>query len=140
LEVPILGKFKSSRGKNKHLTAQKSNYNTVWFNFQTYIYICIYMTKTDFTFLNKWFSSISSWISHVAHMFCNTNKMIITNGNINDLLLFDVVFMNYWNKNVFFCRKRWSIIANTNLNYRHYYFFSQSGLWSITPLSTIFQQ
>jgi len=30
--------------------------------------------------------------------------------------------------------------ANTNLNYRHYYFFSQSGLWSLTPLSTIFQQ
>ena len=31
----------SSRGKNKNLTAQKSNSNTVWFNFQTYIYIYI---------------------------------------------------------------------------------------------------
>ena len=31
--------FKSRRGKNKHLTALKSNSNTVWFNFQTYIYI-----------------------------------------------------------------------------------------------------
>ena len=31
--------FKSRRGKNKNLTAQKSNSNTVWFNFQTYIYI-----------------------------------------------------------------------------------------------------
>jgi hypothetical protein len=35
--------FKSRRGKNKNLTALKSNSNTVWFNFQTYIiYICIY--------------------------------------------------------------------------------------------------
>ena len=33
--------FKSHRGKNKNLTAQKSNSNTVWFNFQTYIYIGI---------------------------------------------------------------------------------------------------
>ena len=30
-------------GKNKHLTALKSNSNTVWFNFQTCIYIYIYM-------------------------------------------------------------------------------------------------
>ena len=30
--------FKSRRGKNKNLTAQKSNSNTVWFNLQTYIY------------------------------------------------------------------------------------------------------
>jgi hypothetical protein len=35
--------FKSRRGKNKKLTALKSNSNTVWFNFQTYIYIYIYM-------------------------------------------------------------------------------------------------
>jgi len=27
--------FKSRRGKNTNLTAQKSNSNTVWFNFQT---------------------------------------------------------------------------------------------------------
>ena len=33
--------FKSRRGKNKNLTAQRSNSNTVWFNFQTYIYIYI---------------------------------------------------------------------------------------------------
>jgi hypothetical protein len=32
--------FKSRRGKNKNLTALKSNSNTVWFNFQTYIYCC----------------------------------------------------------------------------------------------------
>ena len=35
--------FKSRRGKNKHLTALKSNSNTVWFNFQTYIYILLYV-------------------------------------------------------------------------------------------------
>jgi hypothetical protein len=33
---------KSRRGKNKNLTALKSNSNTVRFNFQTYIYIYIY--------------------------------------------------------------------------------------------------
>jgi hypothetical protein len=33
--------FKSRRGKNKHLTALKSNSNNVWFNFQTYIIISI---------------------------------------------------------------------------------------------------
>jgi tRNA(Ile2) C34 agmatinyltransferase TiaS len=27
--------FKSRRGKNRNSTAQKSNANTVWFNFQT---------------------------------------------------------------------------------------------------------
>ena len=35
--------FKSCRGKNKNLTVLKSNSNTVWFNFQTYIYIYICM-------------------------------------------------------------------------------------------------
>ena len=34
--------FKSRRGKNKNLTALKSNSNTVWFNFQTYINIKMY--------------------------------------------------------------------------------------------------
>jgi len=29
----------SRRGKNKYLSAQRSNSNTVWFNFQTYLYI-----------------------------------------------------------------------------------------------------
>ena len=31
-------------GRTKNLTALKSNSNTVWFNFQTYIYIYIYPT------------------------------------------------------------------------------------------------
>ena len=30
---------KSRRGKNNNLTAQRSNSNTAWLNFQTYIYI-----------------------------------------------------------------------------------------------------
>jgi hypothetical protein len=29
--------FKSRRGKNTSVTAQKSNSNTIWFNFQTYV-------------------------------------------------------------------------------------------------------
>ena len=33
--------FKSRRGKNKNLTALKSNSDTVWFNFQTYIIFSI---------------------------------------------------------------------------------------------------
>ena len=33
--------FKSRRGKNKLLTAQRSNSNTVWFNFQMYIVFSI---------------------------------------------------------------------------------------------------
>ena len=37
----INGGFKSRRGKNKNLTALKSNSNTVWFNFQTYIIFSI---------------------------------------------------------------------------------------------------
>ena len=32
----------SNRGKNKNLTALKSNSNTVWFNFQTYIFGLIF--------------------------------------------------------------------------------------------------
>ena len=39
--VSMVCEFKPSRGKNKNLTAQKYNSNTVWFNFQTYIYIYI---------------------------------------------------------------------------------------------------
>jgi hypothetical protein len=33
--------FKSRQGKNKKLTALRSNSNTVWFNFQTYIIFSI---------------------------------------------------------------------------------------------------
>ena len=37
------------RGKNKNLTALKSNSNTVWFNFQTHIYIYIKYICTIYT-------------------------------------------------------------------------------------------
>ena len=37
--------FKSRRGKKKILTALKSNSDTVWFNFQTYIYIQVYIFR-----------------------------------------------------------------------------------------------
>ena len=39
--------FKSRRGKNKNVTALKSNSNTVWFNFQTYIYIYHLLRTVD---------------------------------------------------------------------------------------------
>ena len=54
--------FKSRRGKNKNLTALKSNSNTVWFNFQTYIYIYIYIyiynLRHSFNLLKKDSNSI----------------------------------------------------------------------------------
>ena len=37
----INNELKSCRGKNKNLTAQRPDSNTVWFNLQTYIYIYI---------------------------------------------------------------------------------------------------
>ena len=43
--------FKSRRGKNKNLTAQRSNSNIVWFNFQTYIYI-YYTLRFYFPYLS----------------------------------------------------------------------------------------
>jgi hypothetical protein len=39
--------FKSRRGKKKILTAQRSNSNTVWFNFQTYVYTLINIVPED---------------------------------------------------------------------------------------------
>ena len=51
--------FKSHRGKNKKLTALKSNSNTVWFNFQTYIYIVHAMQFT-----------IEDYISHLERLEC----------------------------------------------------------------------
>ena len=43
------GEFKSRRGKNKNLTALKSNSNTVWFNFQTYIIFSINLVSFKVT-------------------------------------------------------------------------------------------
>ena len=58
--------FKGSRrGKNKNLTALKSNSNTVWFNFQTHIYIYIYTVWFGFIMFNAILNNISviSWRS-----------------------------------------------------------------------------
>jgi hypothetical protein len=52
--------FKSRRGKNKNLTAQRSNSNIVWFNFQTYIYILY------FTFLFSLFVFVSAAGQYIA--------------------------------------------------------------------------
>ena len=41
--------FKSRRRKNKNLTALKSNSNTVWFNFQTYIIFSINLVSFKVT-------------------------------------------------------------------------------------------
>ena len=41
--------FKSRRGKNKNLTVLKSNSNTVWFNFQTYIIFSINLVSFKVT-------------------------------------------------------------------------------------------
>jgi hypothetical protein len=51
--------FKSRRGKNKNLTAQKSNSNTVWFNFQTYIYISSIWVRTK-PHLRRWSRSCNN--------------------------------------------------------------------------------
>ena len=50
--------FKSRRGKNTNFTALKSNSNTVWFNFQTYICYsqCVkpVIWPNDWNFLVNW--------------------------------------------------------------------------------------
>jgi hypothetical protein len=45
--------FKSCRGKNKNLTVQRSNSNTVWFNFQTCIYIYCNVFSIDKTTIKE---------------------------------------------------------------------------------------
>ena len=56
--------FKSRRGKNKNLTALKSNSNTVWFNFQTYSLTSSSLdhstTSTPYIFYSKIDKSVSS--------------------------------------------------------------------------------
>ena len=49
LHIYIWCGFKSRRGKNKNLTALKSNSNTVWFNFQTYIIFSINLVSFKVT-------------------------------------------------------------------------------------------
>ena len=58
----INNEFKSRRGKNKTLTAQKSNSNTVWFNLQTYIYIYIYIWQVFFLCFFKLYVMLVNYI------------------------------------------------------------------------------
>ena len=55
--------FKSRRGKNKNLTALKSNSNTVWFNFQTYIIFSINLVSL------VTFRSSGTYILYGCHLF-----------------------------------------------------------------------
>ena len=67
--------FKSLRGKNKNLTALISNSNTVWFNFQTYIYTHIY----SYLFLIRWSISWSpiSNLNLVGLCHKHFNKLVL---------------------------------------------------------------
>ena len=73
--------FKSRRGKNKHLTALKSNSNTVWFNFQTYIYIYIYMYSSDIGLSNliMWFIEMNRVALAKSTCSCWAKKKISKN-------------------------------------------------------------
>jgi hypothetical protein len=69
--------FKFRRGKNKNLTALKYNSNTVWFNFQTYIYIykCLLNIKLhvfDIKYRCTWWGSLSGSGHCVFGMFPHT--------------------------------------------------------------------
>jgi hypothetical protein len=64
--------FKSRGGKNKNLSALKSNSNTVWFNFQTYIYISIYR-KCDSL---KWIG-VCEPIKRMTGVLCEPIKRLI---------------------------------------------------------------
>ena len=75
--------FKSRRGKNKNLTALKSNSNTVWFNFQTYIYVYIYSITFIWTSFTNSYKSESMCqgfqeciVACASHLFYNVRTCI----------------------------------------------------------------
>jgi hypothetical protein len=63
--------FKSCLGKNKNLTAQKSNSNTVWFNFQKYI-LYIYTNLTEV--MNRY-----------IYQYYRSNEQTVMTDQISDL-------------------------------------------------------
>ena len=69
--------FKSRRGKNKNLTALKSNSNTVWFNFQTYIYIYIYIYTDLYDQLRNAPTNLYMYIpdAHIDTPYLNNEKV-----------------------------------------------------------------
>ena len=113
--------FKSHRGKNKNLTAQKSNSNTVWFNFQRYIY-CIYISQImlklgKMTYKCKSYHFLtctglsSDWkyvcvVKYKLHKeyakLRNNNKITLYTSNQNT---------DPWNEHLFF-RRIWNIFGN----------------------------
>jgi hypothetical protein len=62
--------FKSHRGKNKLFTAQKTNSNTVWFNFQTYIGLYIYI------YIYKWGTCHGCLRIYYIKVWCDLNVII----------------------------------------------------------------
>ena len=62
--------FKSRRGKNKNLTALKSNSNTVWFNFQTYIIFSMNLVSILSNFEIQWDRYIV-WLSLASRRLYN---------------------------------------------------------------------
>ena len=69
--------FKSRRGKNKNLTALKSNSNTVWFNSQTYIYIYVYILyiiKVSHIEVNKNISFIQRGVLQITIVILDANS------------------------------------------------------------------
>ena len=61
VSMPLWCGFKSRRGKNKNLTALKSNSNTIWFNFQTYIYIYIFVCAASSCLDDPLLIKFSGW-------------------------------------------------------------------------------
>jgi len=73
--------FKSRRGKNNNLRAQNSKSNTVWFNFQTYIYI--YMRRTY-----RRSEPIKQWPRHLLWKFLSGHVFACQCSDLNILFLY----------------------------------------------------
>ena len=113
--------FKSRRGKNKNLTAQKSNSSTVWFNFQTYIYIYIYI----------------QWdLSNPTHQGTRESVGLYRMSEYSNFIY---VNRTLWDHNflsdITGCRKT----QVSDCTGSTVYIYIGLGLWCLTPRSTIFQ-
>jgi Ni,Fe-hydrogenase I cytochrome b subunit len=82
--------FKSRRGKNKNLTALKSNSNTVWFNFQTYIQIYISFILTDSLYIEstKLFPQSDLGTIHLTDGFLFRSEMLFRTTQELEYLFF----------------------------------------------------
>ena len=117
--------FKSRRGKNKNLSAQRSNSNTVWFNFQTYmieldfravkytyIYICVCVCG-DMYLLNSEFRGLK---------LCNKQ----TKTRISQILYND--FTMSYKKYCRICNSQQSLFSRVNVVYIFYSYFFRDSL------------